>query len=270
MINHARTLLLNRDGAGFHGHAGEEYTDPTFHAVELPSFCNNVRRVLFGQQPDALMYMYRAHELMQMLHATELEQFVLDLDPRITYSFDNTSRPFDEVFPFQRGAYGSTEITQLSGEGSLFPLSTFDAPDNTGRCAHQWQIEQTPTQHKITHESTPRKFVLEDAIFTDGLSNITPLPESSLQFRAEESSGSSWRLVSYARPRKGLGDLEAAMNNLTEETTTSLFRVGQPQGNQEPWKTFRNLWKDHNQTAYRLGAIVLALIYHTQEIWDVG
>lgn len=272
MINHARTLLLNRDGVGYHGYVGEEYTPPTFHAVELPSFCHDVRRVLFGQMPDSLMYMYRAREMMQMLHSTELEQFVLNLDPRITYSFDNLTKPFDSVFPFQRGAIGSTQITTLNAlpTTGLYPTTDFDMPDLTGKCTHQWHIEETETQFKITHESTPRKFVLETATFTSGLSTLVQLPESSLKFRANEDPGAEWRLYSYHRPQRGLGDLETAMSKLGAESFYGLFHVGDPEGKREPWLTFNNLWTSHNETAYRLGAVVLALIYHTHDIWYVG
>ena len=442
MINHARTLLLNRDGVGHHGYVGEEYSPTEYHAVELPSFCHNVRLALFGQQPDWLMYNYRARELMQMLHATELAGFVTDLDSRVTYSFDNLSKPFESVFPFQRGAAGSTNVLRLTDgdnvdwyrtidnadpsvsqtgswttatggteediyynnsevtsnpatsdgdwwqhrinsvpwgvyrvywrwkkstqygdpqqkmqlrnpyiaeaisdsywdvenktpadyehitlPGRVYPsksfdfaylgnvqvtsglgpefgqlalrmyhtgvwqnynyfdawhieriqpepgltvTSTFETPDVLGRCYQQWRVKQTDTQYEITHETTPRKFAVEDAEFTDELGHLVTLPESSLQFQANRDPGAEWRVEAYTRPQRGLGDLEAAIAKLGPETMLELFHVGDPEGQQEPWQTFRNLWENHNETAYRLGAVVLALIYHTHAIWDVG
>ena len=37
-------------------------------------------------------------------------------------------------------------------------------------------------------------------------------------------------------------------------------------GPAEPWQTFRNLYERHTKLAYRLGAVVLALAYRTEEI----
>jgi hypothetical protein len=271
MINHARTLLLNQDGVGFSGFVGEEYTPPDFTTVELPSFCRDIRRVLFGDNPDWLMFNYRAYELTTMLASTELTEFVTAFDSRITYSTNNSATPFEEVFPFQRASVGSTVVIPVGGTtAGLYPTTNFTAPDVTGQCYQQWSINQTSTQFHITHETRPRKLVSEDATYTNGLSNLVPLPESSLQFRADQDSSSQWRLEAYSQPQRGLGGLEAGIGALSEETMFELFHIGDPEGNEEPWMTWRNLWNDNTETAYRLGAVVLALIQHTHDIWNVG
>jgi hypothetical protein len=34
----------------------------------------------------------------------------------------------------------------------------------------------------------------------------------------------------------------------------------------EPWNTFRELWRRHQETPYQLGGALLALIYRTEEV----
>ncbi len=89
MINHGRNLLLNANGSSFvrDDVPGEEYVPPDFRSVRLPTSLQRVRSVLFGDRPDRLMLNYRTRELLQLLHATELREFLTDLDPRITYEF---------------------------------------------------------------------------------------------------------------------------------------------------------------------------------------
>src|SRR5690606_37703460 len=83
MINHVRTLLLGLPGAASPGYqtAGEEFVDPTFQPVALPTYLAAVRRTLFGVDPDRLMLNYRLKQLLEVIHATELAEYVTFLDP---------------------------------------------------------------------------------------------------------------------------------------------------------------------------------------------
>jgi hypothetical protein len=88
VINHVRTLLLNRDGEGNSPGPGEEYTPPAYREVELPPELQKVRDVLFGASPDRRMLLYRLRQFMALLHSTPLSPFVTMDDPRITYRLD--------------------------------------------------------------------------------------------------------------------------------------------------------------------------------------
>jgi hypothetical protein len=70
VINHCRTLLLNRDGRGYVvGVPGEEYTPPEFRAVALPRALQRVWQCLFGTDPDRPYLHYRVRQYLALLPA---------------------------------------------------------------------------------------------------------------------------------------------------------------------------------------------------------
>lgn len=83
MINHARTLFLNQwvgEPTAF-----EEYADPTFQTIQLPKWMQPARQALFGDGRAREICNFRARQVFTLLHAGNLEKYVLALDPRITY-----------------------------------------------------------------------------------------------------------------------------------------------------------------------------------------
>lgn len=86
MINHARTLLLNRTSKNYiPGSLGEEYIPPDYEAVDLPTHIATARKIIFGANPDPEFVNFRLCELLSLIHNTELAEFVYALDPRVTY-----------------------------------------------------------------------------------------------------------------------------------------------------------------------------------------
>lgn len=85
MINHVRTLLHNMPPAA----ESDEYVPEDFVPVEAPEIVQKVKRLLWGRTPSSQV---RLRQIMQMLHATELEKYVVAKDLRITYL------PFDDKY----------------------------------------------------------------------------------------------------------------------------------------------------------------------------
>jgi len=87
MINHIRTLLMNRGGDHGYGYdyPGEEFVLPTFRAKAVPAFLNGALRLLLGTNPDRLFLNYRMRQIMSLLHSTELNEFIYLPDSRVTY-----------------------------------------------------------------------------------------------------------------------------------------------------------------------------------------
>jgi hypothetical protein len=97
MINHVRTLLAN---APANTADGWEYVPADFTPRQLSSTISRIRRFVFGLQPTPTALNYRLRQVMQLLHATELETYVLAKDPRVTYlpfgvEFQNMNLPED-------------------------------------------------------------------------------------------------------------------------------------------------------------------------------
>lgn len=332
MINHARTLLLNTTTVGDYAtYPGEEYISADFVPLKLTSTLLRIRAGLFGSRPDRLMLNYRGRQLMSLLHATELSQFVLDLDPRVTY--DHTAQTFYE-HPF---GFGSRQYTGC-GTSLYLQGETLTDPSPTGLCRRRWSVDvisDSQVSIKSSKPAAPEVFV--DYTSTDGLSSLITLPETSLSFRfntanvesvpatrflgesvqfdagATQSdyahscggSYSAWETFTEAdwasftgddwarfvgnsgdpvtgdgrpgwlfqvdfRPRRDLGVISGAFHGLGDEAEYSLFGVTSGLAAKEPFKTFRNLWRDHDQLAYKFGGLLMAYLYQCERIRKGG
>jgi len=256
MINHARTLLLNVAGPRT-GSPGEEYIPPLFQPVTLPACLQTVRRVLFGASPDRTMLNVRGRQLLMVLHATELVQYVLDLDPRITYVLGD-----DRLFS---GVFGARVIA--GDPETLFPVGELGAPDDTGTAEHRWSIHVLDgSRVRVRRTCRPAANETYDYTVAAGLSDLVRLPGSSLRFRFRPVPGRRWTIAGYARPTSDLGRLTATLRAMGEAVSVELFGIGTPRAKTEPFLTFLNLWQRHHEMPYQLGGLLLALIYRTDEL----
>ena len=86
MLNKVRTLLMNR---GREGHdlrlPGEEYIPADFVRRVQPVWLRRIYARLFGANPDRLFINYRMRQLMQLIHATPLSEFVAADVADLTY-----------------------------------------------------------------------------------------------------------------------------------------------------------------------------------------
>lgn len=129
MINHARTLLLNISPNTYNASMlGEEFI-PEFIPVALPDYLQIARDILFGAAPDKVFLNFRAYELLSLLHSTELEEFLLAFDQRITYSMTGTSDFFVPKNSVVLERTGGPEYANLHLEGTI-------KPDNAGGRAY--------------------------------------------------------------------------------------------------------------------------------------
>lgn len=265
MINHARTLLMNVAGSGSQpGLPGEEYVPADFRARRLTTELAAARRILFGTTPDRLCLNYRLREYMTVLHSTELEEYVLALDPRITYD----RQPTELLLPSPLNL-----VTRVSGPaGSRLYVAGDDVADiHAGRCRQEWRLEVLASdQLQIERLTKPLTKTTAEMVTESGLTAAVPLPGSPLNVRLTEPTdqiGAIWTVETQVRPASGMDDVITRLRTgLGEPTTLALFGLGPA----EPFATFRNLWRDHEQSAYKLGGLLLALIYRTDAIRQVA
>lgn len=292
MINHFRTLLLNaKPGVG--GYPGEELVPPDFVPVTLSGGLPTVRQLLFGQNPDRLMLNYRAQQLLAVVASTELQSFVTQLDPRLTYDVAETTAIYRHQFMLTGSRIAGDQVALYVGGEPGF------LPDLTGRCQLRWRaLVNGPSSVTVSSMTPPYDTAVYGYSSVDGLSTAVPLLGSGFHFQFQAGAGQlGWQEMTLeqwltmteedwlaltiegagvfdtnpvfsfsadVRPTRDPAVLLAALDNLGEPVHLQLFGVGSTMP--EPMATFYRLWKDHKEPAYRLGAAVCALVYRTEDL----
>lgn len=259
MYNHARTLLMNINGSEkfFANYPGDELIPVDYRQLELPTYLDVFRSRLFGTAPDRVMLNYRAAQLLTMIEATELQEYILELDSRLTYNSYPLQLAMADTFKPRVRSYGtaSDDILTITGK----PIS----PDISGITRFDYELEIVGTSLEIQRISSPVQSKTELIELTNGLSQPIALPLSGYKVRLNTNdAGLKWRIDGFLRPTANLLDIEQGTRSVGEPYLLELFGVAA----EEPYKTFRNCWKNHPEFAYRLGGLVLAMIYRTEEI----
>lgn len=263
MFNHARTLLLNINGSNNPGssYLGEELVPADYAAITLPSYLENIRRPLFGAAPDRAMLNYRIRQLLTLVADTDLQEYITDLDNRITYTLGK-----DKTFA-EHGTW-SPVLTQYGG--TLDDIATIggiaERPDFTGKMFYQFNIDiLSSTVIQIKRQTPPLKSQNLDLALTGDLSTAYDLYYTGHTLRVNTiNPGAAWTVSGYLQPQLSLANIVSQLDSAGDDILTELFGTKRI----EPWNTFRNTWYDHPELPYRLGGLVLALIYRTNIVGD--
>lgn len=260
MINHARTLLGNLTMLD-DPQLGGEYIPRDYIPRKLPLPLQRIRELLFGAKPDRAFINQRLRHYMTLLHATELAQFVTDLDPRITYLPMTDKGWFTERCRITH--------TQQGPPCRVFVAGKLEADLAAGQSQYGWRVA---VQDANTILVRRRHGQYEDHVHTidaTTLSPALPLPDSGLTIRVgtkqagsdlSELVGARIYVDGIARATTDLPAITLRLMSLTSVVAGGLF------GPDEPYKTFRNLWLTHPELPYRLGGLLLALIYRMNEL----
>lgn len=250
MLNHVRTLLLDRPDDADPALPGEELVAAGYRPAPPPAALAAVRRVLFGADPDRLLLNYRLRQLLAVVHASPLEPYVTAPDPRITY-LPFAADLLDPALYLPRVTpTGSTPAdAALTVSGAPLP------PDAAGRAEFAFavtvlaggavRVDRLRPDPLNTNSAPPAPLVGSGYAVTPG--------------RAD--AGLAWLVEVRNRPQYDPGALVASAATLGEPVLAALFGTADA----EPYRTFRNLWRDGRETPLRLAALVLALAYRTDE-----
>lgn len=260
MLNHARNLLLNVAPGTTQNcpYPGDELIDPGYKPFVPSTAIQAVRSILFGAAPDRVMLNYRTRQVLALLHAGPLVEFVTDLDPRTSYGFD------DEPF-FDASLYAPT-VTPLTAlpEDKLLITGSPQPPDISGQMAYQYRVDilTAETLRLERQKPTPYASDIHEFEIASGWSNRIPLGNSGLNLATNtDSPGATWLVEFLVRPQYDLGEIAVSLQSVGEPALVELFGTAKV----EPYLTFKNLWFDAKDLPFKLGGILLALIYRSNE-----
>lgn len=260
MYNYGRTLLLNIEGSDnyFVDIPGDELIPSEYVPATLPTYLTNIRRILFGANPDRAMLNYRSAQLLQLISSTELQQYVESLDSRITYSSYQLQLAQPSTFEPTVTQYGEIDTAKV-----LTVVGSPNSPDSSGTSGYDFRVTVDGVNITINKLFSPTSSTQEVLSFTSGLSDLYALPGTGYSVRVNTSTlDGGWTVRGFLRPTATLDSLELAIQALGEPDFLQLFGVSDV----EPYLTFKNCWNDHPEFAYRLGGLVLAVMYRTQEL----
>lgn len=295
MINHGRTLLMNSSGTELVPDwvLGEQLIDPTFVALALPQYLLDIRHRLFGAAPDRQFMNYRLAQYMNVLHATELLDYLTALDPRMTDMnaaypelFLNTAfAPLSQSFSTSAQQGHSGIEPQQTPQPVAWPLfgplpytpevqslenTSMDAtiigeassPDASGQSWYNFLVSLIGSSLTLTSIAPQSKNQLLTVSFTDGLSETVPLGDSGYSLLVPQIAAGAWQVSFRLRPTWDLGQILAACRTAGDPVLSSLFGLKRV----EPYRTFHNLFQKHPELAYALGGLLLAAIYRSEEV----
>lgn len=251
MLNEFRTLLLNVSGmTSATAPVAGELIDPLYRPVVLPPAIQAVRMLLFGPSPDLTFLNVRARQLLAVVHASPLVEFVVANDPRITYDFNDQSLVGPAAYQPAASPPDGLTVT-----GSLPP------PDSTGKMSYTFDVTTpAPNQASIAWRAPALQNVLFE--FVPGV-RIVPAGLGLAFTLSRADAGQAWRVTALARPAIGPAGLLALLTTIGEPTLDGLFGFNTT----EPDKTFRNIFFQSPETPLRLAAAVCAVVARTREAW---
>jgi hypothetical protein len=188
--------------------------------------------------------------LMPVLHDTELEEFVLAFDPRVTYWPQQQTQLFKDAFQTKVSA-------RLEGSGELSPIGILEPDESSGRLRYHWRVDVTSeTTVHVRSMLPPYREETQTYAKENQRSGLCSFIGSSLKFNFTGPVGSSWYVVATAKPKRSMGDVLASLKDLvTAADDREIFGVP-PTGNAATWYA---LWREHPHYAYQLGGLLLGV-----------
>ena len=261
MINHGRTLLLNRPGRNRPPptYFLEEYVPVEFAKLILPGGLSIVQAKLIPIGSDDAFANLLMHAYMQLLHSTDLAQDLLALDPRFTYDLDRSAV----------GVPPDTSYRALTASTQLLPLvfsGTVTASRKVPQLYTNWGLYVTDTWQVTAMRLRDRATKVTTVTITDGATSPIDLPgQSDYKVCITQAAGGlpldgQWSIQTFVVPHVDCSEILADVDRMGSEAQVALFP------NTEPYLTYRKMWTDHVYPAYRLGGVLMAFIRRAEEV----
>jgi hypothetical protein len=264
VINHARTLLLNKAGAQRPGtnYFLEEYVPGDYVPILLPGALPKSYGILVGNRADNAFANYRVWSLMRLVHATELAEYALALDPRITYLHEkDVTREYGTAF-----VAGNSISTGIA----IYRVGTPVAERNGQRIYFRWLVTATGTDTvDILDLESPGE--LSTAVTgSDDLTDPITLPnQSGMKIRIGAFPlpvGGVWEVTTLVAPTDDITTLITAFDTAGADVYVEVFGAG----TEEPYATCRAIWDKSAFAVHRLAAYALAHVYRVEAVRTHG
>jgi len=265
--NYARTLLLNttqQDRAC----PGEELIPATYVPMTLPAYLQVLRKTIFGLAPDRFMLNYRAKQLLSLVAGTELQQYVLRLDSRITYDVTRQDLFDPAVFvpTYSRRDNPDGSPSDVSSVPELRIEGKPNAPDFSGLCRYRFQLRNdgsVVSPAYLVERILPFSGAeIQNPEFGSGWSDAMPLRGTGYTVRVSSPSTLYvWTIDLTLAPVLSVSALVASLQRLNPDVLQQLFLP-----TSDDFRTFQACWNQHPDLAYRLGGLLLAYIYRSHEL----
>ncbi len=260
MINHGRTLLLNRprNGRPSNSFPGEELIPADYRPVAYPSWIVRYMNVLFGRNSSALFVNQRLAQILTVMHSVEdFADYITELDSRITYRTDKIP------VSMSNHSFNTLSVTSNS-PGSFNLVGEITADVLSGRSSWTWKLEALSSGTvRATDQRTGDASDTEVTI-TGGLTNVISLPGSDAGVTLSVPSltaGYAWTLKYDAELNETVTDLLRRLNGASRQDKLNLFGTAAV----EPYLTFFGLYEHHFNVAHRLFGVIAALMYRCEE-----
>lgn len=260
MINHVRTLILNRDGSRRPGYTFylEELVDPSFVGLKLTGNMADAHAALIERNADTAFENFRVRQYTQILHSTEFEKYVTELDPRITY--------LNRKKEVQKAYVRATPVNDEAGDTPLIfsgRISTTNA-----RLINNWTITaESPTLVKALHQQSNTSH-LTTVEFSGGTSTPFLMTSQHNYYgrvrAASMEEDAKWQVEAFSEPNDDLSDVLLKTQNLPPEVLADIFP------DKQPFKLFRDLWEKNALISYKLSGFLLAFAYRAEELRTNG
>lgn len=237
MLNHVRTLLLNQSQQPYSPEYdfAEEIVPPEFRRRSLTGLAAILHSGLFGSSPDRLFCNLRLRQLLTLLHASSLANYLTAADARITYTLEPYQLPAHEL---------PADIPLTSG-----PV----ANSQHGWCDFSYQLSWHSSAVTVL-QTLPRPRTQHMSLtMTDGLSGLIPLGDSSATCRVR---GSGEAAIHIRAPLgEELPQLSADLSQRYGDQFMAAGAVSQ----------YRQVWDNNPTSPDKYAALLLQLVTHISQ-----
>jgi len=239
MVNHLRSLILNRRRPSTNLPPWDRYMDPSFSPVELTSNLEEVRTALIGSSDDWWTLTLRAEAV---LSAVSSERYA---GRHLWYDNRETSMPVEPFYVDFANTLTSLSSEADQADGSLVVTIT-DKPIDVYR---RWVLRILSADYLTVQEG--------GTSYTAEFAPTAKISDDIALSVNDKTIGAEWELVSVTKPINWLRVVFNNLSNISDAAVEELL-VGEDPVERAEMGTYR-LWSRKSPfSADKLAAIVFA------------